>query len=160
MTTPPVKIIECPRDAWQAMPQQIPPEVKADYLRALAAAGFTAYRRCLFCVPIGGAANGRFGAGSCFARSRTQRWRSSPSWSISRARSGQFAPAAVRTLGFPYSISATFLERNQRQTPEQARQTLAKIISPGFAGWAGRGGLSVHGLRQSLRRPLAAGGRD
>ena len=41
MTTPPVKIIECPRDAWQAMPQQIPAEVKADYLRALAAAGFT-----------------------------------------------------------------------------------------------------------------------
>jgi hydroxymethylglutaryl-CoA lyase len=41
VTTSPVKIIECPRDAWQAMPQQIPPQVKADYLRALAAAGFT-----------------------------------------------------------------------------------------------------------------------
>ena len=34
------KIIECPRDAWQAMPQHIPAEVKADYLRALAGAGF------------------------------------------------------------------------------------------------------------------------
>ena len=27
---------------------------------------------------------------------------------------------AVHTLGFPYSLSATFLERNQRQTPQQA----------------------------------------
>jgi len=33
----------------------------------------------------------------------------------------------VRTLGFPYSISATFLERNQRQTLDQARQTLENI---------------------------------
>ncbi len=43
MTTEPVKIIECPRDAWQGMPQYIPAEVKADYLRALIHAGFTAY---------------------------------------------------------------------------------------------------------------------
>ena len=43
MTTEPVKIIECPRDAWQGMPQHIPAEVKADYLRALIRAGFTAY---------------------------------------------------------------------------------------------------------------------
>jgi hydroxymethylglutaryl-CoA lyase len=35
----------------------------------------------------------------------------------------------VRTLGFPYSISATFLERNQRQTLQQARQTLERICS-------------------------------
>jgi hydroxymethylglutaryl-CoA lyase len=37
--------------------------------------------------------------------------------------------AAVRTLGFPYSISATFLERNQRQTPQGARQTLENICT-------------------------------
>ena len=35
-----VKIVECPRDAWQGMPRQIPAEVKADYLRALVSAGF------------------------------------------------------------------------------------------------------------------------
>jgi hydroxymethylglutaryl-CoA lyase len=35
-----VKIVECPRDAWQGMPHQIPTEVKANYLRALVLAGF------------------------------------------------------------------------------------------------------------------------
>jgi hydroxymethylglutaryl-CoA lyase len=35
-----VKVVECPRDAWQGMPRQIPAEVKADYLRALVLAGF------------------------------------------------------------------------------------------------------------------------
>ena len=35
-----VKLIECPRDAWQGLPKAIPAEVKADYLQALMAAGF------------------------------------------------------------------------------------------------------------------------
>jgi hydroxymethylglutaryl-CoA lyase len=30
-----VKIIESPRDAWQGLPKQMSPEVKAEYLRAL-----------------------------------------------------------------------------------------------------------------------------
>ena len=36
-----VKIVECPRDAWQGLPVQIAPEVKAGYLRKLIDAGFT-----------------------------------------------------------------------------------------------------------------------
>ena len=35
-----VKIVECPRDAWQGLPGIIPPEVKADYLQKLIGAGF------------------------------------------------------------------------------------------------------------------------
>ena len=35
-----VKIIECPRDAWQALPGMIPAEVKPGYLRSLMDAGF------------------------------------------------------------------------------------------------------------------------
>src|ERR1700721_2177319 len=35
-----VKIVECPRDAWQGLPTLIPAEVKADYLRVLVEAGF------------------------------------------------------------------------------------------------------------------------
>ena len=35
-----VKIIECPRDAWQGLPKVMSPEVKAEYLRTLIAAGF------------------------------------------------------------------------------------------------------------------------
>src|ERR1700716_1580835 len=35
-----VKLIECPRDAWQGLPRQIPTGRKAEYLRGLIAAGF------------------------------------------------------------------------------------------------------------------------
>ena len=34
-----VKLIECPRDAWQGLKRQIPTKLKARYLRALIAAG-------------------------------------------------------------------------------------------------------------------------
>src|SRR5438105_1086432 len=35
-----VKLIECPRDAWQGLRRQIPTELKVRYLRALMSAGF------------------------------------------------------------------------------------------------------------------------
>ena len=35
-----VKIVECPRDAWQGLARQIPAETKAAYLRALVGVGF------------------------------------------------------------------------------------------------------------------------
>jgi hydroxymethylglutaryl-CoA lyase len=37
------------------------------------------------------------------------------------------ATEAVHTVGFPYSISPTFLERNQRQTPESSLDELESI---------------------------------
>jgi hydroxymethylglutaryl-CoA lyase len=48
------------------------------------------------------------------------------------------ATGAVQTLGFPYSISPRFLERNQRQTQQEALQALAMIH-----GLAHRAGLDV-----------------
>ena len=36
---------------------------------------------------------------------------------------------AVQTLGFPYSTSPRFLERNQNQTPEQSLHALRAIVS-------------------------------
>src|SRR5438034_11685545 len=35
-----VKLIECPRDAWQGLRGQIPADLKVDYLKALISAGF------------------------------------------------------------------------------------------------------------------------
>jgi len=40
MLNDPVKLIECPRDAWQGLKKQIPTELKVRYLRALIEAGF------------------------------------------------------------------------------------------------------------------------
>ena len=36
----PIKLIECPRDAWQGLQSQIPADLKADYLKALISVGF------------------------------------------------------------------------------------------------------------------------
>ena len=35
-----VKLVECPRDAWQGLKGQIPAYIKTDYLKALISAGF------------------------------------------------------------------------------------------------------------------------
>ena len=35
-----VKLIECPRDAWQGLPQVIPTEAKVEYLHGLIELGF------------------------------------------------------------------------------------------------------------------------
>src|SRR4029077_15711633 len=35
-----VKLIECPRDAWQGLPDFIPSELKAEYLKELGDSGF------------------------------------------------------------------------------------------------------------------------
>jgi hydroxymethylglutaryl-CoA lyase len=128
VTTTPVKIIECPRDAWQAMPQQIPPEVKADYLRALAAAGFTHIDAVSFVSPsaVPQMADSEQVLALLDLDSALE--------IIAIVVNEQGAERAVRTglvrtLGFPYSISATFLERNQRQTQQQARQTLERICN-------------------------------
>lgn len=137
MATGEVKIIECPRDAWQGMPEHIPPEVKADYLRALAGAGFRHIDAVSFVSPTAvpqmadservlillGPASGAEIIGIVVNQQGAER---------------AIATGAVRTLGFPYSLSATFLARNQRQTPLQALQTLEKICAQ-----AARTGLGV-----------------
>src|SRR5258706_13961932 len=38
--TSPIKLIECPRDAWQGLADFIPTEFKANYLKELVLAGF------------------------------------------------------------------------------------------------------------------------
>ena len=35
-----IKLVECPRDAWQGLKGQIPVDLKANYLQALISAGF------------------------------------------------------------------------------------------------------------------------
>jgi hydroxymethylglutaryl-CoA lyase len=121
-----VQLIECPRDAWQGLKGQIPAELKTNYLQALISAGFTHIDAVSFVSPnavpqmadseevlkglelpddvevIGIAVNEK-GAQRAIATEK------------------------VRTLGFPYSISPTFLQNNQRQTLEDAIEELEKI---------------------------------
>ena len=128
-----IKIIECPRDAWQGLPKVIPPEVKAEYLRTLIAAGFTHIDAVSFvskdAVPQMADAE------------LVLEYLDPPDdveiiGIVVNAKGAERAikTSAVSTLGFPYSISPQFLERNQRQTPEDALDQLEQIGELAYKG--------------------------
>ncbi len=125
------KIIECPRDAWQGLPGSIPTEIKADYLRVLVAAGFQHIDAVSF---VSKAAIPQMADSELVLK-----YLDPPDdvEIIGIVVNQQGAERAVRTgsvatLGFPYSISSMFLERNQHQTPEQALEALEAIGTIGY----------------------------
>src|ERR1700684_222001 len=115
-TTDSVKIIECPRDAWQGLKGQIPTELKTNYLQALISAGFKHIDAVSFVSP---------NADTQLADSEEVLKKLDPPDDFEiigivvneKGAQRAIATEAVRTLGFPYSISPTFLENNQHQTP-------------------------------------------
>ncbi len=128
-----VKIIECPRDAWQGLPGVIPAEVKADYLRLLVAAGFKHLDAVSFvskdAVP------------QMADSERVLAYLGAPAdveiiGIVVNEKGAQRAvkTGAVTTLGFPYSISPAFLKRNQNQTPEEALEELEKAGTLAYKG--------------------------
>jgi hydroxymethylglutaryl-CoA lyase len=131
-----VKIIECPRDAWQSLPQLIPAASKAAFLRALIQAGFRHIDAVSFVSPA---------AVPQMADSEEVLALLDPNPGVEiigivvnqKGAERAIRTGAVRTLGFPYSVSSTFLARNQKQTQPQALQTLAAIR--GLASEAGIG---------------------
>jgi hydroxymethylglutaryl-CoA lyase len=122
----PIKIIECPRDAWQGLPRTIPAETKAAYLRRLIDAGFRHIDAVSFVSAV---------AVPQMADSERALQLLSPESDVeiigivvnSRGAERAIATGPVRTLGFPYSISAEFLRRNQHQSQEEALVVLAAI---------------------------------
>ncbi len=121
-----VKIIECPRDAWQSLPKQIPSEVKAEYLRALVNAGFKHIDAVSFVSPA---------AVPQMADAELVLEFLDPPDDVEiiaivvneRGAERAIETDAVRTLGFPYSLSSEFLERNQKQSPEEALDVLENV---------------------------------
>ncbi|MGA7292971.1 MAG: hydroxymethylglutaryl-CoA lyase [Terriglobales bacterium] len=121
-----VKLVECPRDAWQGLKGQIPADLKRNYLQALISAGFRHIDAVSFVSP---------NAVPQMADSEEVLKELDPPDDVEiigivvNEKGAQRAVAiqAVRTLGFPYSISPTFLQNNQRQTLEDAIEELEKI---------------------------------
>jgi hydroxymethylglutaryl-CoA lyase len=121
-----VKLIECPRDAWQGLETQIPTEVKVEYLKALVSAGFKHIDAASFvsakAVPQ-------------MADSEKVLELLDPPDDVEiigivvneKGAERAIATNAVRTLGFPYSVSETFLKRNQNQTAEENYEVLEAI---------------------------------
>jgi len=126
MATDAVKIVECPRDAWQALPGHIPAERKAAYLRRLVDSGFRHLDAVSFVSPA---------AVPQMADSEEVLRLLGPVPGVDvigivvneKGAERAIATEAVGVLGFPYSISPTFLERNQKQTQKESLQTLEAI---------------------------------
>ncbi len=120
------KLIECPRDAWQGLPGQIPTELKVEYLKALIAAGFKHIDAVSFVSPK---------AVPQMADSENVLSELDPPDDVEiigivvneRGAERAIATDAVLTLGFPYSLSPTFLKNNQNQSLEENLDTLEKV---------------------------------
>jgi hydroxymethylglutaryl-CoA lyase len=125
-TAKPVKLIECPRDAWQGLKGLIPADTKVAYLKALISAGFKHIDAVSFVSP---------NAVPQMADSEEVLKELDPPDDVEiigivvNEKGAQRAinTAAVTTVGFPYSLSPTFLSNNQRQTLEEAVEELEKI---------------------------------
>ena len=136
-----VKIIECPRDAWQGLPVPIPAEVKADYLRALVTAGFRHLDAVSFvsekAVPQMADSEQVLALADLPSLTSDELEVIGIIVNIKGAERA-INSGGVNTVGFPYSISPGFLERNQHQTPEEAVDTLETVGSLAYkAGFDG-----------------------
>jgi hydroxymethylglutaryl-CoA lyase len=121
-----VKLIECPRDAWQGLQGMIPADLKADYLKALISAGFKHIDAVSFVSPR---------AVPQMADSEQVLKELDPPDDVEiigivvneKGAQRAIETQAVSTLGFPYSISETFLRKNQNQSPVEALDELERI---------------------------------
>ena len=125
-----VKIIECPRDAWQGLKDVLPTEVKVEYLSGLVALGFhhldavsfvspkhvpqmadseDVMRRLSLALP---AANPPEIIGIIVNEQGLTRALSTP---------------GLTTIGYPYSISAYFRRANANMSRDESRALVQKI---------------------------------
>jgi hydroxymethylglutaryl-CoA lyase len=128
---PQVKLIECPRDAWQGLPQTIPAETKIAYHSALLQAGFRHIDAVSFVSPkhvpqMADSEAVMDGLGKIIAQMSA-----SPEIigivvnqkGLERA----LAVPGVTTVGYPYSISAYFRRANANMSREESRQMVIKL---------------------------------
>src|SRR5215469_1798403 len=121
-----VQLVECPRDAWQGLEGQIPTDLKVNYLQALISAGFKHIDAASFVSP---------NAVPQMADSEDVLKELDPPVDVEiigivvneKGAQRAIETQAVSTLGFPYSISETFLRKNQNQSPEEALEELERI---------------------------------
>jgi len=136
-----VKLIECPRDAWQGLPQPIPTEVKVDYLRGLVAAGFRHIDAVSFVSPkhVRQMADSE-AVMKTFVASMPPGVEPPEIIGIVVNEKGMeraLATPGVNSLGYPYSISAYFRRANANMTRAESRALLEKLEKETRA--AGRG---------------------
>ena len=126
MASETVKLIECPRDAWQGLKHQVPTDLKVRYLRGLISAGFKHIDAVSFVSPK--AVPQMADSEEVLAQLELP-----PDVEIigivvnEKGVERAIATKRVTTLGYPCSISETFLRRNQNQSLEENYRVLDAI---------------------------------
>ena len=126
-----VIIIECPRDAWQGLPQLIPTETKIEYLSRLAALGF----RHLDAVSFVSSKHVPQMADSeqVMAGFMKHLPADKPAPEIigivvnEKGIERALATPGVTTIGYPYSISAYFRRANANMSRAESRALVEKL---------------------------------
>ncbi len=136
-----VKLIECPRDAWQGLPEIIPTETKVKYLLALAEAGFQHIDAVSFVSPkyVRQMADSEEVMSGFLAGLPAG---AQPPEIIGivvneRGMERALATPGVTTIGYPYSISAYFRRANANMTRAESRALVEELRKATKA--AGRG---------------------
>jgi len=130
-----VKIVECPRDAWQGLPDFIPTEYKVAYLKALMAAGFKHIDAVSFVSPKH--------VKQMSDSEEVMRQLAASTAPLTSADHDKpeiigivvnekgleraLATSGVTTIGYPYSISAYFRRANANMTRAESRLLVEKL---------------------------------
>ncbi|HET7259402.1 MAG TPA: hydroxymethylglutaryl-CoA lyase [Candidatus Acidoferrum sp.] len=127
----PIKIVECPRDAWQGLPDFIPTEYKAEYLKELVLAGFKHIDAVSFVSPkhVKQMADSEDVMAKLNASLPPD---SEPPEIIGivvneKGLERALATPGVTTIGYPYSISAYFRRANANMTRAESRTLVEKL---------------------------------
>ena len=133
-----VKLIECPRDAWQGLKRQIPTDLKVRYLRALIDGGFRHIDAVSFVSPK--AVPQMADSEQVLEQLSREEGKLSASPTVvprdleiigivvnEKGAQRAIATGAVSTIGYPCSISETFLRKNQNQSLEENWNVLQTI---------------------------------
>ena len=126
-----VKLIECPRDAWQGLPDLIPTEYKAEYLKELIAAGFRHIDAVSFVSPkyVKQMADSE----EVMAKLNASLPAAAEPPEIigivvnEKGLERALATPGVTTIGYPYSISAYFRRANANMTRDESRKLVEKL---------------------------------
>jgi hydroxymethylglutaryl-CoA lyase len=135
-----VKLIECPRDAWQGLPDFIPSELKAEYLKELVDSGFKHIDAVSFVSPkhVKQMADSE----EVMAKLNASLLRADGSRQEAGATNlpeiigivvnekgleRALATPGVTTIGYPYSISAYFRRANANMSREESRKLVEKL---------------------------------
>jgi hydroxymethylglutaryl-CoA lyase len=145
-----VKVIECPRDAWQGLPSVIPTEVKVSYLRRLMEAGFQHLDAVSFVAPkhVPQMADSERVLEALYSLQR----RGESEEQLAQepeAGAGSSSPASgaevigivvneqgleralkapgLSTIGYPYSVSANFRRANANMSKAESEALVEKL---------------------------------